>query len=95
MSYSAEKFRGGTSLCCVPEKFRPRKRSGMKGEGGGGLSRFSVILFLSHNAELFRRGTFLCCVSDNFRLRERLWMKGGYEDFPSKVFFVSECRKFP
>ena len=32
----------------------------------GGLSRFSVEIFMSHSAEKFHRGTLLCCVSENF-----------------------------
>ena len=31
----------------------------------GGVSRFSVEIFLSHSAEKFRSGTLLCCVSEN------------------------------
>ena len=44
LSYIAEKLRRGTLLCCVSEVFRQRKTLWMN---GGGVSRFSVELFLS------------------------------------------------
>ena len=38
-----------------------------RGEGGFGVSGFSVEIFLSQSAEIFRRRTLLCCVSEKFR----------------------------
>ena len=43
----------------------------------GGVSRFSVKIFLSHSVENFRRGILYCCI--NFRWRKSLWTRGGKE----------------
>ena len=54
----------------VGEPFSLSLISGMEKvwiRGWGGLSRFSVEIFVSHSAEKLRRGTLLCCVSENFR----------------------------
>ena len=56
---------GGNPL--VFHFFRGSRKFGYKGEGGGGVSRFSVESFLSQSAANFRSGTLLCCVSENFR----------------------------
>ena len=54
----------------------------------GGVSRFSVEIFLSHSAENFRRGILYCC--NNFGYRESLDKEGGgYQDFPSKFFCLT------
>ena len=66
----------------------------MDKKGGGGLSKFSVEMFLSHSTETIRRGTILCCVSDNFCWRKSLWERRGegeYRKFPTKIF----CLSFP
>ena len=56
MSHSAEKFCGGTLLCCVSKKFPVAKK--FMDETEGGVSRFSVESFLSHSAATFRRESF-------------------------------------
>ena len=43
----------------------------------GGVSRFSVKIFLSHSVENFHRGILYCCI--NFRWRKSLWRRGGKE----------------
>ena len=54
----------------------------------GGVSRFSVENFLSHSAENFRWAILYCCIK--FGYRESLDKSGGeYQDFPSKVFFLT------
>ena len=62
-----------------------------EGGGGGGVSRFSVRIFLSHSAENFRRVTLLCCVSENFRKPKSLWIRGGGEHqvFRRKFFCLT------
>ena len=59
------------------------------------MSRFCVETFLWNGAEKFHSVTLVCCVSENFWQRKRLWIRRGdeYQDFPSKFFFVSLCRK--
>ena len=53
----------------------------------GGLSRFSIEIFLSHSAENFCRGILYCC--KNFGYRKSLDKGGGNHDFPSE--FLSHC----
>ena len=45
----------GEPYCAVSENFRSRKSLFIR--GGGGVSRFSVEIFLSHSAEKLRKGT--------------------------------------
>ena len=49
-SHIAEKFRRGILLCCASEISGSEKVYGK----GGGVSRFSVEIFLSNSAEKFR-----------------------------------------
>ena len=59
----------------------------------GGVSRFSVENFLSHSAEKFRSGILYCC--NNFGYRKNLDKRmGEYQDFPSKIFFLTVPKKF-
>ena len=54
----------------------------------GGVSSFSVEIFLSHSAENFRRGIPYCCI--NFGYRKSLDKRGGeYQDFQSKSFCLT------
>ena len=53
MSHSAEKFRRGTFWCFTSCGYR---KSLDKRGGGGGVSRFSVEIFLSHSAENLNTG---------------------------------------
>ena len=57
-----------------------------KDKRGGGVSRFSIEIFLSHSAEKIRRGIFQCFT--NFWSRKNLDKRAGvvYQDFPSKIF---------
>ncbi len=57
-------------------------------EGGGGVSKVYVEMFLSHSAENFRRRMLYCCINFGYRksLEER---GGGYQDFPSKIFCLT------
>ena len=59
------------------------------GGRGGGISRFSVKMFLSHSAETFRTGILYCC--NNFGSQKNLDKRGGeeYQDFPSKFFCLT------
>ena len=60
----------------------------------GGVSRLLVENFLSRSAENFRKGNPLVFIK--FGYRKSLKIRGGeYLDLPSKLFFVSQCRKFP
>ena len=75
------------------EKFMD-KRLGMK---EGGVSRFSVKIFLSHSTEKLRRGTFLFCtkflVSKNF-MDKKLGMKeGGVSRYSVKKFLSQSTKK--
>ena len=53
----------------------------------GGVSGFSVEMFLSHSAENFRRGILYCCI--NFGYRKSLKRGWEYQDFPSKIFSLT------
>ena len=60
--FSVETFRLTVPKNAVGEPFSLSLISGIekgwiRGWGGGGVSRFSVEIFLSHSAETFRRGT--------------------------------------
>ena len=71
----------------IPELKNLRKRE------GGGVSRFSVGIFLSHIAEKFRRRILYCC--NNFGYRESLDKGGGeYQDFPWKIFCLTVPKNF-
>ena len=54
LSHSAEKFRRGTLLCCVPENFRFHRNLWRR---GGGVPGIPVENFLSHSAEKIHRRT--------------------------------------
>ena len=56
----------------------------------GGISRFSVEIFMSHNAEKIRGHPFN--VSENLGYRKFLGILGGITFFRRK-FLVSQCRK--
>ncbi len=77
---------------------------------GGGVSRFSVGIFLFLSAENFRRAVLYCCII--FGYRKSLDKKGGVSKFSVETFlshsavnfsrdrdfpsefFVSQCCKF-
>ena len=69
-------------MSCVSENLGYRKGLDKK----GGVSRFSIEIYLSDSAEELRRGTLSCFT--NIGYRKRLWIRGGgkeYHDFPSKI----------
>ena len=72
MSHSAENLRRESFtvavISCTEKVWR---------RGGGGVSGFSIKIFLSHSVENFRRGILYCCI--NFRWRKSLWTRGGKE----------------
>ena len=60
---------------------------------GGGVSRFSVEIFLSHSAEKFRRGILYCC--NNFGYRKSLDKRGGRASrFSVEIFFITLPKNF-
>ena len=65
-SHSAENFRRGTLLLCVPERFWYRTNLWTRVGGLGEVLGFSAEHFLSHSAEKVRRGALLCCVPESF-----------------------------
>ena len=84
------KFPWGNPL--VFHHIRVQKRFGSEG-GGGGVSSFSVQIFLSHTAEKFRRGTLWCFIV--FGHRKCLHKRGGeYQDFPFKIFRLTVPKNF-
>ena len=91
LSDSAENFRSGTLYCVI--NFGYRKFLCFRGLCNDFLSK----KFSSHSAKKVSRGSLLCYVSEIFRLRKSLQIRrrGKYQDFPSKCFFVSQCRKMP
>ena len=56
--------------------------------GGGGVSRFSVKIFLSHSAEKFRWGILYCCINFGYRKSSEK-RRGEYQDIPSKIFCLT------
>ena len=59
-----------------------------------GVSKFSVeVLFVSICQRLSQGNSSLLCLR-KFAVAKEIMDKraGGYQDFPSKVSFVSECR---
>ena len=69
---------------CVSENFWYQKKLWIR----GGISQFSVEIFMSHSAEKFRKGILLFLrkflVSKSF-----MDEKGGYHVFPSEIFGLS------
>ena len=62
-------------------------------EGGGGVSRFSVEIFLSHSAEIFRRELLYCC--NNFGYRGSLDKRErGVSRIWSKIFGLTVPKNF-
>ena len=58
----------------------------------GGLSRFSVEIFLSHSAENFRGESFIVALSSGI---EKVWIsEGEHQDFPSKFFCFTVPKNF-
>ena len=88
------------TFCLTAPKRKPlqrnpsvfRKFSGIEKELWirGGISRFSVEIFMSHTAENFRGHPFN--VLENLGYRKILCIIGGITIFRRK-FFVSQCRK--
>ena len=73
---------------CFPKNFWYRKKLWMR----GGISQFSVEIFISQSSERFRKGILLFLVKffgSNFFMDEN----GGITFFRLK-FLVSQCRKF-
>ena len=74
---------------CFPENFWYRKKIWIR----GGISRFSVEIFVSHSAEKFRKGILLCLrkflVSKNF-----MDEKGGCHVFLSKICGLTVPKNF-
>ena len=58
--------------------------------GGGGVSSFSVKIFLSHSAENLRRETFTVALTSG---TEKVWIKGGNIKIFRRKFIVSQSRK--
>ena len=58
----------------------------------GGVSRFSVEIFLSHSAENFRRGILYCC--NSFRYRKSLDKIGGVSSFSVEIFLSHSAENF-
>ena len=59
LSYSAEKFRKGTFLCCVSENFRYRKRLWIR--EGRRIKIFRRKKFVSHSRKLSQLNPFELC----------------------------------
>ena len=57
------------------------------GEEGGEVPTISVEKFLSQSAEKHRRGILYCCSNTGYR--KCLDRKGGYQDFPSKMSYLT------
>ena len=55
---------------------------------GGGVSRYSVEIFLSHSAENLRRDYFIVALISG---TEKFWRRGGreYQEFTSKNFCLT------
>ena len=60
--------------------------------GGGGLSQFSVGIFLSHSAENFRGGTLQCF--RKFRVSKSFMHKKGISLFSVETFLSHSAEKF-
>ena len=73
---------------CFPEIFWYRKNLCIR----GGISRFSVKIFMSHSAENFRK--LFYCFWENFWFQKVLWMKRGNHVFPSKIFGLTVPKNF-
>ena len=68
----------------VAKKFMDKK-------GGGGLSNFSVVNFLSHSTETLVEEPFSAVFQNTAGSEKSLWKKrkngeGGYRNIPSKNF---------
>ena len=89
LSHSAENFRRESFTVALISGTQKVWRRGR----GGGVSRFSVEIFLSHSAENFRRGTLQCFTI--FGCRRFLYFRGSYHGFRFSVeFFWSQCRNY-
>ena len=76
----------GVSLISATEKLLIR--------GGGEYQKFPSNFFLSHSAESFHRGILWCYI--NFDYRKSFDKRGrGVSTFFCRIFFVSQCQKFP
>ena len=74
---------------CFSENFWYRKIFWIR----GGISRFSVEIFMSHSAERFRKGILL--FFRKFLVSKSLMdEKGGYHVFPSKIFGLTVPKSF-
>ena len=80
----------GEPFCAVFQKISGSEKF-MDKRGGGGVSSFSIEIFLFHSAESFPRGSLYCC--NNFRYRKNLDKSGGSIKIFRGKFFVSQCRK--
>ena len=81
----------GEPFCAVFQKSSGSKNFMDKRRGG--LSRFSIEIFLSHSAEKFRRGIFQCFT--NFWSRKNLdKRRGGCIKIFRRKFFVSVPKIF-
>ena len=78
-------------MLCI-SKF-PVVKKFLDNRGGGGVSRYSVEIFLSHRVEKFRKGIFYWFI--NLGYRKNLDKGGGSIKILRRKFFVPQCRIFP
>ena len=83
----------GEPFCAVFQKISGSEKG--NGSERGGVSRFSVEIFLSDSAEKFRGWGESFSVSFISGI-EKVWIRGGrqYQDFPSNFFCLTVPKEF-